>query len=411
MNMITAIKLTKQILLISFVFFLSCKKQTEVSSPPQKPLSENAFFSRAKISANQSERDLVDTIIDFCKRADDISHFSKAVMEKYGHPKWDLTLTLNNENGLKSLMVPVADTSNQVKLIIFAYQDTKDHVIFKFVGRSTPQPGLPLSTNSGKTLTKESLVGIFNALDKRVMASKIQLNSSMENVKANNTYISSLCWLITWHYDDGSVGVLNSQCSYQIIITPGIAKGGLADGQIGVVEDIQDGGGGGPGGFEEEDAGSSDGISSTGGNLSCKSFIFTSPSNSTNWQEAGVKGLQLVGDWFGPFGGFLFKKYGEIYVGIPKILANGTKVDPAQAATAAAKAANRAASIQMGKYFGMNAQEFAAIPSVLFAKEFRVLMAGFLSDEIGGGCTVSSTNSFPGTILNNADWRSSDPCN
>jgi hypothetical protein len=166
-------------------------------------------------------------------------------MEKYGHPKWDLTLTLNNENGLKSLMVPVADTSNQVKLIIFAYQDTKDHVIFKFVGRSTPQPGLPLSTNSGKTLTKESLVGIFNALDKRVMASKIQLNSSMENVKANNTYISSLCWLITWHYDDGSVGVLNSQCSYQIIITPGIAKGGLADGQIGVVEDIQDGAGGG----------------------------------------------------------------------------------------------------------------------------------------------------------------------
>ena len=184
----------------------------------------------------------------------------------------------------------------------------------------------------------------------------------------------------------------------------------MADGQIGVVEDIQDVGVGG-GGFEEEDAGSSDGISSTGGNLSCKSFIFTSPSNSTNWQEAGVKGLQLVGDWFGPFGGFQFKKYGEIYVGIPKILANGTKVDPAQAATAAAKAANRAASIQMGKYFGMNAQEFAAIPSVLFAKEFRVLMAGFLSDEIGGGCTVSSTNSFPGTILNNADWRSSDPCN
>jgi hypothetical protein len=189
---------------------------------------------------------LVDTVIDFCKRADDISHFSKVVMEKYGHPKWDLTLTLNNENGLKSLMVPVADTSNQVKLIIFAYQDTKDHVIFKFVGRNTPQPGLPLATNSGKTLTKESLVGIFNALDKRVAASKIQPNSSMENIKSNS-YISSLCWLITWHYADGSVGVLNSQCSYQIIITPGNAKGGLADGQIGVVEDIQigDGGGGG----------------------------------------------------------------------------------------------------------------------------------------------------------------------
>ena len=82
MNAIRTINLTKQILLISFVFFLSCKKQTEVSSPPQKPLSENAFFSRAKISANQSDRDLVDTVIDFCKRADDISHFSDAVINK-----------------------------------------------------------------------------------------------------------------------------------------------------------------------------------------------------------------------------------------------------------------------------------------------------------------------------------------
>jgi len=254
MNAIRTINLTKQVLLVSFIFFTSCQKQTDMSAPTQKSLSDNAFFSRAKISANQSDRDLVDTIIDFCKRADDISHFSKAVMEKYGYPKWDLTLTLNNENGLKSLMVPVVDTSNQVKLIIFAYQDTKDHVIFKFVGRNTPQPGLPVTTNNGKTLTKESLVGIFNALDKRVAASKIQQNSSMENVKTNNTYISSLCWLITWHYDDGEVGVLNSQCSYQIIITPGNAKGGLAAGQIGVVEDIQIGDSGGGGELETDNA-------------------------------------------------------------------------------------------------------------------------------------------------------------
>lgn len=248
MNAIRSINLTKLVLLVSFIFFLSCQKQADVSSPTQKSLSDNAFFSRAKISVNLSDRDLVDTIIDFCKRADDISRFSKAVMEKYGYPKWDLTLTLNNENGLKSLMVPVVDTSSQVKLIIFAYQDTKDHVIFKFVGRNTPQPGLPVTTNSLKTLTKESLVGIFKALDKRVAASKIQLNSSMENVKTNSMMAQvRYCWEL--------VGFLSvyQQCSNQIIITPGIAKGGLADGQIGVVEDIQIGdSGGGPGGMFDE---------------------------------------------------------------------------------------------------------------------------------------------------------------
>ena len=216
MNTIKTISVAKKLLLISFIFFLSCQKQADVSSPTQKSLSDNAFFSRAKISANQ----------------------------------WDLTLTLNNENGLKSLMVPVVDTSNQVKLIIFAYQDTKDHVIFKFVGRNTPQPGLPVTTNSVKTLTKESLVGIFKALDKRVAASKIQLNSSMENIKTNGTYVETTCWTITWHYGDLSIELFN-QCSSQIIITPGNARPGSGVG-IGVVEDIQIGdSGGGPGGIEE----------------------------------------------------------------------------------------------------------------------------------------------------------------
>jgi len=174
MSGIRKINLAKQVLLVSFIFFMSCQKQKDVSSPTQKSLSDNAFFSRAKISANQSDRDLVDTIIDFCKRSVDISHFSKAVIEKYGYPRWDLTISLSNANGLKSLFVPVVDSSNHVQLLILAYQESKEHVVFKFVAKNTPQDRLPLGTSDGKTFTKEGLVGIFNVLDKRVTALKEQ---------------------------------------------------------------------------------------------------------------------------------------------------------------------------------------------------------------------------------------------
>ena len=223
MNAIRTINLTKQILLISFVFFLSCKKQTEVSSPPQKPLSENAFFSRAKISANQSDRDLVDTVIDFCKRADDISHFSDAVINKYGYPRWDLTMTLKNENGLKTLFVPVVDSADRVRLIISAYQQSKDKFLFKMIAKDMQQPGLPKSSKDNKVFTSQSLVGIFSSFEKRVIALKNLPNSPNSDIETNsgsNVSIYWECWSESWMDEKGGFFVTNTKCTYTIIITP-----------------------------------------------------------------------------------------------------------------------------------------------------------------------------------------------
>jgi hypothetical protein len=223
MNAIRTINLTKQILLISFVFFLSCKKQTEVSSPPQKPLSENAFFSRAKISANQSDRDLVDTVIDFCKRADDISHFSDAVINKYGYPRWDLTMTLNNENGLKTLFVPVVDSADRVRLIISAYQQSKDKFLFKMIAKDMQQPGLPKSSKDNTVFTSQSLVGIFSGFEKRVIALKNLPNSPNSDIETNsgsNVSIYWECWTESWMDEKGGFFMTNTKCTYTIIITP-----------------------------------------------------------------------------------------------------------------------------------------------------------------------------------------------
>jgi len=242
MNTIRAINVTKQILLISFVFFLSCKKQTEVTSEPQKTMTNNAFFSREKISTKQSDRDLIDTIIDICKRADNNSQISKAVIAKYGYPKWDLTITLSNANGLKSLFVPVVDSSNQVQLLILAHQDSKEHVVFKFITKNTPQPRLPLGTSDGKTFTNESLVGIFNVLDKRVTALRAQSNSSSENVKTNGgVTVIETCWYYSWTDAEGGVYVTNTQCSYKVLFS------GYKD--ITAAQNLEpflEGGGGGP---------------------------------------------------------------------------------------------------------------------------------------------------------------------
>jgi hypothetical protein len=226
----------------------------------------------------------------------------------------------------------------------------------------------------------------------------------VNGIKSNDC---TFFYLVTY-WDDGSIDreLIGSVCDRGCEQTITIGK----DGNQKINSNNCGGGGsGGSGGTGSVD--SPEGFLAVGGRLSCKSFTFSSPSSSSNWQEAGVKGLQLVGDWFGPWGGFQVKNYGDVYVGIPKILANGTTISPGRAATAAAKAANRAAEIQMAKYYGMNSSQFDKISSTFIAAEFRELMAGFLSDDIGGGCTVARYNSFPGTVLSNANWSSTDPCN
>lgn len=248
MKSLQAFSLSKLVLIITFISFVSCKKQSDSISNQSISKNTNAFYYREKVSTSIYERDLVDTIIGMCKKADSTAHFSSKIAIKYGYPQWDLAVTIGNSNGLKSLFIPVIDTGTQVQLLIFAYQVNPQQVIFKFVDRNTMQTQLPKANGDSRVFSKESLIGIFGALDKSVAASRVPRNSSMEQIQSNGTYISSLCWLISWHYEDGSVGVLNSQCTYQVIITPGVsATSGLPEAMIGVYEDIQAGDPGGGG--------------------------------------------------------------------------------------------------------------------------------------------------------------------
>jgi len=252
MNSIKSFSCQKIWLIITFISLVSCKKQADISPNQTILKNENAFFYREKVSPSANEKDLVDTIINFCKKGDSTAHFSNKIIAKYGYPQWNLALPISNANGLKSLFIPVVDTGSRVQLIIFAYQDSRKHVIFKFIDRNTEQTQLPKASADSRIFCKESLTGIFGALDKSVAAARIPKNSAMENIKSNGTYVTSLCWSKSVIYGDGSLEVWNTQCSYQIFITPGISRNsGLPDALIGVYEDIQVVGDGG-GGFQED---------------------------------------------------------------------------------------------------------------------------------------------------------------
>jgi hypothetical protein len=138
------------------------------------------------------------------------------------------------------------------------------------------------------------------------------------------------------------------------------------------------------------------------GPLSCKSFNFKKVTST--WQEAGVSGLQLVGDWFGTYGGFSLKKFGDIYVGIPAQKQNGQIISPGEAAEAAADAANSAAKVLQLRYFGMPRNQFDPIPASSIAADFRLLMESTLKARFGADCKVTKMPSGAKTTLKAAVW-------
>lgn len=161
---------------------------------------------------------------------------------------------------------------------------------------------------------------------------------------------------------------------------------------------------------EPDGTGGAGGINPAGfdgseGPLSCKSFNFKPISSSSNWQEAGVRGLQLVGDWFGQWGGFSVKRFGDVYVGIPQQKENGQTISPGQAATYAAAAANAAGEDLQKKYFGMARDVFDRIPASTIALEFRESMQRTLSNLVGAACTVTKYSSSSRTVVNTAVWN------
>jgi hypothetical protein len=142
--------------------------------------------------------------------------------------------------------VPVVDSADRVRLIISAYQQSKDKFHFKMIAKDMQQPGLPESSNDNKVFTRQSLAGIFNSLEKQVIALKNIPNSPSSNIETTRGLgisVSGVCWSIFWVDENGGVFVTNWQCSYTIRVTQS-AYGWISSN----VPDLPEIGGGGGGG-------------------------------------------------------------------------------------------------------------------------------------------------------------------
>lgn len=235
-----------------FFFLISCKKENERLVRTAPEIKNKSFFTRIEAFGVQRAKDLIDTVISICKINDLTSHFSDAVIRKYGYPRWDMTITLQNENGLKTLLVPVVDSADRVRLIISAYQQSNDKFLFKMIAKDMQQPGLPKYSKDNKVFTNQSLAGIFNSLEKQVIASKNFSHSPGNDIETNNSNItiSWICWTESWVDENGGFFMTNTKCSYSIIITSSTF------GSIASVPDLPEIGGGGGSSGGGDDGGS-----------------------------------------------------------------------------------------------------------------------------------------------------------
>ena len=224
----------------SSIFLNSCRKETQITTSVY--VQNKGFFTRSTllIHADLSEgfiqsnntssiiavnkNDVIDTILTLLKEEDLKKQFINKIVDKYGYAQWNYSLILKNENGLKTVITPIIDSTNKVKSIILAYQQDINKADFKIIDRKTKQTKLPYyGDRDAKTLTQVSLEGIFQSLEKKIN----QVNNTSSNAtlksndatKSNGVQFSFECWYYV-SYDYMSIAISNTQCSLSIIFTP-----------------------------------------------------------------------------------------------------------------------------------------------------------------------------------------------
>jgi hypothetical protein len=212
------------------IIFNSCRKDTRVEI--ETPYLQNeTFFKRGnsggaigQISVNSTgnyKNDIIDSVMNMLKMADERKHFADLIIRYYGFAKWNYSITVKNANGLRTVIIPVVDTVSKTQLLIFAYQTTPERVYFKLIGRNTLQPRLPNTGNiSGTKFTKQTLIGLFDSFDRAITESKAKGNTVFTVTRPNAMYVSYTCWYYTWSSTNGDFGISNTQCSYSLIVTP-----------------------------------------------------------------------------------------------------------------------------------------------------------------------------------------------
>jgi len=246
MNIVSK-KITLFILIICTLY--ACKKEVNVDQAIYE--QNDMFFLRH--NSNQSNQkktssletikvpDLIDTIINELKKLDLEKRFSNTVVKKYGLPKWENALKVSNFNKYSSVFIPIADSIGKVNELLFAYQDNKMRLVYKFINKNTLQIKLPEHGNpQNTTFTRKTLIGIFNTLEGKVQNDLSILNINKKtsfSIKSNSFEIIEFCWHYTWSWNelDGTVGVgtsTNQQCFYKIRITTPIAGDIINDNSV-----------------------------------------------------------------------------------------------------------------------------------------------------------------------------------
>lgn len=227
----------------------ACKKDNYINQDIYE--QNDAFFKRNNsIQSNQKRAsslelaqgpDLIDTIINELKILDLEKRFANTVVKKYGLPKWESALRIRNSNTYSSVFIPIVDSNGKVDEILFAYQDNKKKLVYKFINRNTNQYKLPEHGNPEKTFfTQNTLKGIFDYFEgvfKSDIATQNNNKKTTFSVKANDYYVI-YCWYYTYGYQDGAgTYVVNTnfygqQCVSFIVVTTPIAGDIINDNSV-----------------------------------------------------------------------------------------------------------------------------------------------------------------------------------
>ncbi len=151
------------------------------------------------------------------------------IIQKYGFPRWDNTMSFNNSNGYQTHFIPLTDSNNNtVNGLLLAYQNGTNGYTFKIINKNDPQSKLPEHGNKEASIfTKQSLKGIFKTAEEKLLTQSN--NSSLSTIDRNRVKalfwsVSYSCWYYTWTEGDGSFGISNTQCSYSFVFTPEVVR-------------------------------------------------------------------------------------------------------------------------------------------------------------------------------------------
>lgn len=213
-------------------FFSSCIKNTDdllSSKHDNQVFKRNVLLSKTYnlLNSKYAEEKYLNIAIEKYLLLDRQNQFSLNLRQKFGLPLWDISISLNNSNGLFTLVVPFEKQFNGKDLLLFAYFETENKVFFKLVDNKTDQN--KLSKNRSNQQNNGISIETLNWLFKTSSDNKIKYGiskDSRQNKATENSYKSNevlLQWECWWTYgwnEQGDFWTTQTQCRYNIIVSP-----------------------------------------------------------------------------------------------------------------------------------------------------------------------------------------------